>query len=213
MSETNNTKAGMTAGIIACVLAVLGILFIGTIFVPIAFVVLIIGFAIAIKNKSIGGIGVNILALILTVIGLFTSPVLLALIYGASAVPAASQQAQQSQQSQQLESEESPGTIGTMLGSDMDFSASGVEKRNLENQIVRLQGRLKIMEQEIPRIQIKIQRAEERLASENMEKYPWQKEMVEKEIVMLNNQVSDQEAANQELRVEIKAAQSKLSAM
>ena len=210
MSETNNTKAGMTAGIIACVLAVLGILFIGTIFVPIAFVVLIIGFAIAIKNKSIGGIGVNILALILTVIGLFTSPVLLALIYGASAVPAASQQAQQSQQ---LESEESPGTIGTMLGSDMDFSASGVEKRNLENQIVRLQGRLKIMEQEIPRIQIKIQRAEERLASENMEKYPWQKEMVEKEIVMLNNQVSDQEAANQELRVEIKAAQSKLSAM
>ena len=210
MSETNNTKAGMTAGIIACVLAVLGILFIGTIFVPIAFVVLIIGFAIAIKNKSIGGIGVNILALILTVIGLFTSPVLLALIYGASAVPAASQQAQQSQQ---LESEESPGTRGTMLGSDMDFSASGVEKRNLENQIVRLQGRLKIMEQEIPRIQIKIQRAEERLASENMEKYPWQKEMVEKEIVMLNNQVSDQEAANQELRVEIKAAQSKLSAM
>ena len=210
MSETNNTKAGMTAGIIACVLAVLGILFIGTIYVPIAFVVLIIGFAIAIKNKSIGGIGVNILALILTVIGLFTSPVLLALIYGASAVPAASQQAQQSQQ---LESEESPGTRGTMLGSDMDFSASGVEKRNLENQIVRLQGRLKIMEQEIPRIQIKIQRAEERLASENMEKYPWQKEMVEKEIVMLNNQVSDQEAANQELRVEIKAAQSKLSAM
>ena len=210
MSETNNTKAGMTAGIIACVLAVLGILFIGTIFVPIAFVVLIIGFAIAIKNKSIGGIGVNILALILTVIGLFTSPVLLALIYGASAVPAASQQAQQSQQ---LESEESPGTRGTMLGSDMDFSASGVEKRNLENQIVRLQGRLKIMEKEIPRIQIKIQRAEERLASENMEKYPWQKEMVEKEIVMLNNQVSDQEAANQELRVEIKAAQSKLSAM
>lgn len=71
---------GMVAGIIACVLAVLGILFLGTVFVPIAALTALIGTIIALKNKSIPGIGVNILAWVLTVIGLFTSPVLLGLL-------------------------------------------------------------------------------------------------------------------------------------
>ena len=53
---------GMVAGIIACVLAVLGILFLGTIFVPLAAVVAIFGTVIAIKNKNGAGIGVNELA-------------------------------------------------------------------------------------------------------------------------------------------------------
>ena len=70
----------MTAGIIACILAVLGILFLGTIFVPIAAIVALIGSIIAIKNKNWAGIGVNILAWVLTIIGLFTSPVLLGII-------------------------------------------------------------------------------------------------------------------------------------
>ena len=70
----------MTAGIIACILAVLGILFLGTIFVPIAAIVALIGSIIAIKNKYWAGIGVNILAWVLTIIGLFTSPVLLGII-------------------------------------------------------------------------------------------------------------------------------------
>ena len=70
----------MTAGIIACILAVLGILFLGTIFVPIAAIVALIGSIIAIKNKNLAGIGVNILAWVLTIIGLFTSPVLLGII-------------------------------------------------------------------------------------------------------------------------------------
>ena len=71
---------GMVAGIIACVLAVLGILFLGTIFVPIAAIVTLIGTIIAIKNKNVAGAGVNVLAWILTIVGLFTSPLLLGII-------------------------------------------------------------------------------------------------------------------------------------
>ena len=70
----------MVAGIIACILAVLGILFLGTIFVPIAAIVALIGTIIAVKNKNGAGIGVNILAWVLTIIGLFTSPILLGII-------------------------------------------------------------------------------------------------------------------------------------
>lgn len=73
-------KTGMVAGIIACVLAVLGILSIGMIFVPLAFVVTILGTILAIINKNSAGIGINILAWVLTAIGLFTSPVLLGVI-------------------------------------------------------------------------------------------------------------------------------------
>ncbi|MDP8079288.1 hypothetical protein [Phocoenobacter skyensis] len=81
MSENiKNTKAGMTAGIIACVLAILGILFLGTVFVPLAAITALIGTIIAVKNKNFAGIGVNVLAWVLTLIGLFTSPILLAAI-------------------------------------------------------------------------------------------------------------------------------------
>lgn len=71
---------GMVAGIIASVLAVLGILFFGTVFVPLAAITAIIGTIIAVKNKNIGGIGVNILAWILIIIGLVTSPMLLGML-------------------------------------------------------------------------------------------------------------------------------------
>ena len=81
-----NTGAGVMAGIIACVLAIVGILFFGTIFVPLAAIVAIFGTVIAVKNKNIKGIGVNILAWVLTLIGLFTSPLLLAALgFGAAA--------------------------------------------------------------------------------------------------------------------------------
>lgn len=82
----NNSNAGVMAGIIACVLAVLGILFLGTIFVPLAFITAVIGTIIAVKNKNIKGIGVNVLAWVLTLIGLITSPILLAILgFGAAA--------------------------------------------------------------------------------------------------------------------------------
>lgn len=75
---------GMVAGIIACVLAALGILFLGIIFVPLAAVVAIFGTIIAIKNKNGAGIGVNVLAWVLVIIGVYTSPLLLAAIFGAT---------------------------------------------------------------------------------------------------------------------------------
>lgn len=82
MSDTNvqSKNSGLIAGIIACVLAVLGILFLGVVFVPLAAIVALIGTIVAVKNRNIAGIGVNVLAWVLTFIGLFTSPLLLALI-------------------------------------------------------------------------------------------------------------------------------------
>lgn len=68
---------GMVAGIIACVLAVLGILFLGLIFVPLAAIVALIGTIVAVKNRNMAGIGVNVLAWVLVLIGFFTSPLLL----------------------------------------------------------------------------------------------------------------------------------------
>lgn len=72
--------SGIVAGIIASTLAVVGIIFLGTIFVPIAAIVALIGTIIAIKNKNGAGIGVNVLAWVLTIIGLITSPGLLIII-------------------------------------------------------------------------------------------------------------------------------------
>lgn len=72
--------AGKTAGIIACVLAICGILFVGVLFVPIAIIVALVGTFVAIKNKNPSGIGICILAWVLIIVGMFTSPVLLGMI-------------------------------------------------------------------------------------------------------------------------------------
>ena len=68
---------GMVAGIISCVLAILGTFTIGIVFVPLAAITAAIGSIVALKNMSGGGIAVNVLAWILVVVGLFTSPALL----------------------------------------------------------------------------------------------------------------------------------------
>lgn len=68
---------GMVAGIIACVLAALGILFLGIVFVPLATIVAIFGTVISIRNRNMGGIGVNALAWLLILVGFFTSPLLI----------------------------------------------------------------------------------------------------------------------------------------
>jgi len=70
----------MTAGIIASVLAVLGILFLGVVFIPIAIIVALLGTFISIKNKNTAGIGVNVLAWVLIIVGFVTSPALLMVI-------------------------------------------------------------------------------------------------------------------------------------
>jgi hypothetical protein len=77
-----SNSAGNTAGIIAIILAILGILTLGTIFVPLAAIVALFGTIGAFSNMNISGIGINILAWVLVVIGVATSPVLLAIIIG-----------------------------------------------------------------------------------------------------------------------------------
>ncbi len=80
MSEVIYVKSvnpGMTAGLIACGLAVLGIITIGIVFVPLAFIVFIVGLLKAFGGGNISAIGVNILAFILIVVGLLTSPLLI----------------------------------------------------------------------------------------------------------------------------------------
>ncbi|KGQ70352.1 hypothetical protein A1D23_10520 [Chelonobacter oris] len=79
MSE-KTANSGVIAGIIACVLAVLGILFLGIVFVPLAALVAVFATVIAVKNKNMAGIGVSVLAWILTLVGLFTSPLLLGML-------------------------------------------------------------------------------------------------------------------------------------
>ena len=76
MSIEKPKNSGIIPGIIACVLAVLGIFTIGILFVPLAAVVALIGTIVAVKNMNFGGIGVAVLAWILTIIGFATSPVL-----------------------------------------------------------------------------------------------------------------------------------------
>ena len=72
--------AGKTAGIIACILAICGILFLGIIFIPLACIVALIGTIVAIKNTNPSGIAICVLAWVLIIIGFVTSPLLLAAI-------------------------------------------------------------------------------------------------------------------------------------
>jgi len=73
-----STGTGMVPGIVACVLAILGIFTVGIVFVPLAAVTALVGTIIAAKNAHWGGAGVNILAWVLTLVSLFASPALLA---------------------------------------------------------------------------------------------------------------------------------------
>lgn len=72
--------SGILAGLISCTLAILGILTVGYIFIPLAALVALVGTFISLVNFNTSGIGVNILAWILTGIGIVTSPALLAII-------------------------------------------------------------------------------------------------------------------------------------
>ncbi|MBL4744439.1 MAG: hypothetical protein JKX87_07420 [Cycloclasticus sp.] len=74
------TRTGITAGIIASILAIIGTVMLGTIFVPLAVITAIAGTYHAIRGRDAGGIGINLLAWVLILIGLFTSPLLLSII-------------------------------------------------------------------------------------------------------------------------------------
>lgn len=71
---------GLMTGIIASVLAILGIFTLGFVFIPIATFIALIGSFIAVKHKNSTGIAMNALAWILIIVGFMTSPFLLGII-------------------------------------------------------------------------------------------------------------------------------------
>jgi hypothetical protein len=71
---------GLVAGVLGCVFAVLGILFIGAIFVPLAALCGVVGLVRGSVGRSPTGIGTSLLALLMSVIGFFVSPSLWLLI-------------------------------------------------------------------------------------------------------------------------------------
>ena len=77
--------AGVLAGILGCVFAVLGIFTLGFLFIPIAALCSLIGLVGGLGRLSIAGIAVSALSTFLTIVGLVSSPVLL-LILGISFV-------------------------------------------------------------------------------------------------------------------------------
>ncbi len=77
---TTASSAGTGAGICSCAMAIAGIFFWGIIFVPLALLFMLTGFLLAIFKGSRAGFGYNFLALLLTIMAIFTSPVLLGLI-------------------------------------------------------------------------------------------------------------------------------------
>ncbi len=72
---------GSTAGGIACLFSVLGIFTLGVVFVPLAAVIALVGSVMAIMHLNIAGMAMNALAWFLVIIGILTSPVLLAFFF------------------------------------------------------------------------------------------------------------------------------------
>jgi len=73
---------GIFLGLIACLLAVKGILIAGTFLVPLAAMVALFGTLIAMKAGSLAGVGVAILAWVLVIMALLTSPFIFAVFMG-----------------------------------------------------------------------------------------------------------------------------------
>jgi hypothetical protein len=73
---------GVIAGLLGCAFAILGIFTIGTIFVPLALLCSIIGFARAAGVLSLSGVAVSLLGCVLSVIGVMSSPALLLIAAG-----------------------------------------------------------------------------------------------------------------------------------
>lgn len=67
---------GVLAGLLGCILALLGIFTVGVVFVPLAAICALVGLVRASNPLSGAGIGVSLLAIALSVVGFFTSPVL-----------------------------------------------------------------------------------------------------------------------------------------
>ncbi len=70
------SKPGFTVGVIASIMGVLSILTFGIIFVPLTFVLAVIGLIVSVPKKSWPGVGMNVFALFLGILGIVSSPTL-----------------------------------------------------------------------------------------------------------------------------------------
>ncbi len=84
-NSTSTNKPSLVLPILTIVFAILGILFLGFIFIPIAFICTIFCTVFSFKNKNGTYIGLTVLCWVLTILGFFLSPVLLAIIFGSAA--------------------------------------------------------------------------------------------------------------------------------
>lgn len=71
------SSPGLLAGIFGNVFAVLGILFLGIVFVPLAGICSAIGMVQGVSGRSTAGMAVSGLGVVLSLVGFFTSPMLL----------------------------------------------------------------------------------------------------------------------------------------
>ncbi len=75
MAESSQ-MTGVIPASLSSVFAILGIFTLGIVFIPIAFILGILGTVFSVKSKNKTGIGLSILAWVLVIIGFLLSPVL-----------------------------------------------------------------------------------------------------------------------------------------
>ncbi len=80
IQNNKDEKQGQTAAILGIVFGLISIFVLGMLFVPLATVCAGIGLYRSIRHKYMPAIGMSVLAFILTLVGLFTSPSLLLLL-------------------------------------------------------------------------------------------------------------------------------------
>lgn len=77
-----NGSSDILVGLAACVLACKGMLIAGEVFAPLAAMVALFGTLLAMKNGNLAAIGVGILAWLLVIVALLTSPLIFAVFIG-----------------------------------------------------------------------------------------------------------------------------------
>lgn len=128
---------GLLAGLLGCVLAILGIFTLGFLFVPLAAICAVVGLLRGLSAFNASGIGTSLLAACLCVFGIATSPVLLGIAGGLLATNAVmrSPPAVQRPQSQQA-------TPASVAQNPLQWALNVTAKANEECRVKRLRGEL-----------------------------------------------------------------------
>jgi hypothetical protein len=122
-------RPGTLAGVIACVLAVLGIVVSGIIFVPIAALCAAVALIRALAGGNFAGVGVSVLALVLTAIGFAVTPSLWLLTLALSVASGADRS----------DAEENAKNERSALARNIDYIASNAQtvNRDASNDVSR----------------------------------------------------------------------------